>query len=228
MSNPWFRLYSEFASDPKVQSMDEVMQRRLVMLFCLRCSNVLETLQEHEIAFALRISETDMKQMKQIFVSKRFIDEKWNILNWNKRQFVSDTSTDRVRKWRKKNETFPKRSKAVTETIQKQPDTDSEQIQIQNRIRYKRTPVVQFKKPSLIEVRAYCLSRKNSVDAESFLDFYESKGWKIGKNPMKDWQAAIRTWERNERSNGNGSEPDPDKAEAEYFRSLEQYGIKPR
>ena len=49
------------------------------------------------------------------------------------------------------------------------------------------------------EISNYCKERNNSVDAQRFFDFYESKGWKIGKNQMKDWQAAVRNWERNER-----------------------------
>lgn len=53
-----------------------------------------------------------------------------------------------------------------------------------------------FVKPSLQEVRDYCLERGNTVDPETFVDFYESKGWKIGNQPMKDWKAAVRTWER--------------------------------
>ncbi len=52
-----------------------------------------------------------------------------------------------------------------------------------------------FKKPTLEEIKKYCLERKNSINPIQFFDFYESKGWLIGKNPMKDWQAAIRTWE---------------------------------
>lgn len=54
-----------------------------------------------------------------------------------------------------------------------------------------------FEKPSVEEVRVYCLERKNEVDAEAFVDFYESKGWVVGKSPMKNWKAAVRTWERN-------------------------------
>ncbi len=54
----------------------------------------------------------------------------------------------------------------------------------------------EFVKPSVEEVAAYCKSRGNSVDPQVFVDFYESKGWCIGKNKMKDWQAAVRTWER--------------------------------
>ena len=49
--------------------------------------------------------------------------------------------------------------------------------------------------PSLQEVSAYCQERNNNVDSQKFFDFYESKGWMVGKNKMKDWKAAVRTWE---------------------------------
>lgn len=49
--------------------------------------------------------------------------------------------------------------------------------------------------PSLDDVKAYCADRNNNVDPERFIDFYESKGWMIGKNKMKNWKAAVRTWE---------------------------------
>lgn len=52
-------------------------------------------------------------------------------------------------------------------------------------------------KPTIEEVRSYCEQRKNRVDPQEFMDFYESKGWMIGKNHMKDWQACVRTWEKN-------------------------------
>ena len=55
-----------------------------------------------------------------------------------------------------------------------------------------------FKKPTLDQVKDYCIERNNNVDAEAFIAFYESKDWKIGKNKMKDWKAAVRTWERRE------------------------------
>ena len=53
-----------------------------------------------------------------------------------------------------------------------------------------------FNKPKLIEVENYCILRKNNVDAEAFISFYESKGWMIGKNKMKDWKQAVITWEK--------------------------------
>lgn len=53
-----------------------------------------------------------------------------------------------------------------------------------------------FMPPTLEEIKAYCVERKNTVDAERFMNYYDSNGWKVGKNPMKDWKAAVRTWER--------------------------------
>ena len=58
-----------------------------------------------------------------------------------------------------------------------------------------------FKKPTLDEVKNYCILRKNNIEAESFIDFYESKDWLIGKNKMKDWKACVRTWESREKKN---------------------------
>lgn len=55
-----------------------------------------------------------------------------------------------------------------------------------------------FEKPSISEIEQYCIERNNNVNAEQFFDYYESNGWKVGKNSMKDWKAAVRTWERSE------------------------------
>ena len=56
-----------------------------------------------------------------------------------------------------------------------------------------------FVVPTAEEVAAYCRERGNNVDAQRFVDFYTSKGWQIGKEPMRDWRACVRTWERNGR-----------------------------
>jgi hypothetical protein len=141
MANPWFRLYSEFAHDPKIQMLSEAMQRRYVMLMCLRCSEVLETLHETEIAFQLRLSTGELDETKELFISKNFIDKHWNLINWDKRQFVSDSSTMRVAKHRNKK----KQVSNVDETLQKHPsnaiDTDTDTEQIQKRTTSVATPV---------------------------------------------------------------------------------------
>lgn len=64
-----------------------------------------------------------------------------------------------------------------------------------------------FKKPDVFTVAAYCQERQNGVDAQAFVDFYESKGWMIGKNPMKDWKAAVRTWERQRNTPPSTADP---------------------
>ena len=66
----------------------------------------------------------------------------------------------------------------------------------------KRNSNREFRKPSLEEVAQYCAERHNSVDPQKFLDYYDSNGWMVGKNHMKDWKAAVRTWERR-RAEGN-------------------------
>ena len=63
-------------------------------------------------------------------------------------------------------------------------------------------PSNSFVKPTLEEVKAYCEERKNTVNAEQFVDYYTSNGWKVGRNSMKDWKAAVRTWEQKEKQNG--------------------------
>lgn len=70
-----------------------------------------------------------------------------------------------------------------------------------------------FVPPTIDEVKAYCLERNNSVDAEKWFDFYSSKGWMVGKNKMKDWKACVRTWERNGYgNNGRRAEEAVDKS----------------
>ena len=58
-----------------------------------------------------------------------------------------------------------------------------------------------FLPPSVDEVKAFCKERGSRVDAQRFVDFYTAKGWRIGKDPMKDWQAAVRTWEQRDKAN---------------------------
>ena len=59
-----------------------------------------------------------------------------------------------------------------------------------------------FVKPTLEDVKSYCRERNNGVNPEAFIDFYESKGWKVGNQPMKDWKASVRNWERRDNSSG--------------------------
>lgn len=59
-----------------------------------------------------------------------------------------------------------------------------------------------FKPPTVQEVQDYCNERQNGIQAYTFVNFYQSKGWKVGNQPMKDWRAAVRTWEQKNKQNG--------------------------
>lgn len=82
-----------------------------------------------------------------------------------------------------------------------QIDTESSVIPTPNNINNSinnTISVTRFVKPTVEEVRAYCKERNNNVDAEKFITHYQSNGWKVGKSAMKDWKAAVRTWEKND------------------------------
>ena len=68
-----------------------------------------------------------------------------------------------------------------------------------NSINNAKEPLKRFTKPTLEEVQAYCQERNNNVDAEKWYNHYEAVGWKVGRSPMKDWKASVRTWERNDK-----------------------------
>ena len=127
MPNPWFRLYSEFMHDPKVQMMSEQDQRRLVMIFCMRCNSDV-TLQDCHVTFQLRISQSEWECSKAVFIASGFMDSDNKILNWDKRQFISDTSRDRVARHRALHKTLPVTVCNVTvtppEQIQNRTDTE--------------------------------------------------------------------------------------------------------
>lgn len=111
-------------------------------------------------------------------------------------------AAQRMREMRKRNNVTPALRECYTEKeiegdIDKEIDKDTPP---KSPSRGKR----EFVPPTLEEVAAYCRERDNNIDAEAFLDFYESKGWMIGKNRMKDWKAAVRTWEKSRKEGTSG------------------------
>jgi len=102
-SNAWFRMYSEFLTDPKVQMLPETFQRRYIMLLCMRCSNGDVTLQDVTVAFQLRITDDEWAKTKAVLFAKNLIDEDNKPTAWNARQYITDTSgAARVAKHRSK------------------------------------------------------------------------------------------------------------------------------
>lgn len=114
-------------------------------------------------------------------------------LNTNKLN-TYELNTNELNKEKCKKE---KPSDTPTATHTQKPDTsdiseNSDSVNIRKR----------FLPPTLEEVQSYCRERKNDVDAQRFVDYYTSNGWLVGKNKMKDWKAAVRTWERNNTNSG--------------------------
>ena len=98
-----------------------------------------------------------------------------------------------------KTETKPNENQKETKVEpnkDKDKDVDKDVEEKENIAKEKVAKAPTFKKPTLDEVKAYCQERNNGVDAEKWMDHYTANGWKVGKNPMRDWKATVRTWER--------------------------------
>ena len=113
----------------------------------------------------------------------------------------SSSEADRKREYRQRIETD--RTNVQTNLRQiSDKSTPEIEIEIEKEIhssaKSTTTKRKRFEKPTLSQITQYCLERNNNVNAEQFYDYYESNGWKVGKNSMKDWKAAVRTWERSE------------------------------
>ena len=116
-------MYAEFASDPKVQMLSETDQHRYIMLLCLRCGNGNVTLHDEEVCFQLRINDNEWQISKSVFLSKNLIDDKNFPTAWERRQFSSDSSVERVRRFRNKQKDGAKQERNVTVTP---PETETE------------------------------------------------------------------------------------------------------
>lgn len=73
-----------------------------------------------------------------------------------------------------------------------------ENIVIVDACTWPKTTKTKFIRPTLDEITIYCQERNNNIDPQQFIDYYSANGWRVGKNSMKDWKAAVRTWERND------------------------------
>lgn len=185
-SRTWFRLYTEFASDPKVQLLDETLQRRFIMLLCLAGAGVTPTSDVSEVDFLLRIGVSECERTRSILVSKGLIDENWFPKKWTKRQFESDSSTERVKRFRKRQKGV---SEDVTETASEQSRTE------QSQKRGSRIPD-DF---TLTEERRL-VAEAERLPAErtfaKFSDYWRAAG---GAKARKiDWDATWRNWCRSE------------------------------
>ena len=106
-------------------------------------------------------------------------------------------AASRMRKCRAKKDKLERNN--VTPMLQSGYGEIEKELEIEKDSSASTTPKrKRFEKPSISDIKQYCMERNNNVNAEQFYDYYESNGWRVGKNSMKNWQAAVRTWERSE------------------------------
>lgn len=160
------------------------------------------------LATIFRMKEATVTMALKTFESFgmiEIIDGVITIPNWEKHQsldkfeLAKEKTRQRVARHREKQKLLAECNADGNVTVTQsnanriEEDKDKEEDK-DNSIETKRK---RFVPPTIEEVQAYCYERNNGVDAERFIDYYTSNGWQVGKNKMKDWKAAVRTWERN-------------------------------
>lgn len=118
-------------------------------------------------------------------------------------------------------------TKALSKATQKHSQKQSSSIAVIDKpINLEPNNLEQYSKsnrfitPTIEEIKNYCLERNNKVDADKFFDFYSSKGWMIGKNKMKDWRAAVRTWEKDNSNNTSNAHKKVNHSASDLEREL--------
>jgi uncharacterized protein YdaU (DUF1376 family) len=129
----------------------------------------------------------------------------------------------------KKTQTEPKKTQSVNSanpdetglkpnykllTINQEPLTNNQELSVKDT----GTKAKRFVPPTLDQIRSYCNERLNNVDANKFIDHYTSNGWLVGKNKMKDWKAAIRTWEKSSFDRTNNTPQQRPVSTTEFFK----------
>lgn len=200
----WFRFYAEVLDDPKIQKLPNELLKSWLNLLCLtaKCDGVLPPC--NDIAFALRITPAEVNMVIDELRRRGLIDKRGNRLqphNWDERQYKSDTSTERVKRFRKRKRNV---SETANETDQSRTDTDTEQNRTENTERVKRT-FGEFDNVKLSDGEQQKLIGKFG-DAgalqriENLSEYLASKGVKYSSH-----YATILSWDRKNGAEGNGN-----------------------
>lgn len=150
-----------------------------------------------------------VKQALSIFKDLGLIDvlENGAIYMLDIQNFIGRGSSeaDRKREYRQRIETDRTNVRQISDKTPPEIEIEIEleiekelEIELDSSAKSTTTKRKRFEKPTISDIEQYCIERNNNVNAEHFFDYYESNGWKVGKNSMKDWKAAVRTWERSE------------------------------
>lgn len=226
----WLKLKEDFFNEVYVKALRQLPQGDSLVIVYLKMqlkSLKTEGIIDYKGIMPNNIAELALALDESEDVVKRTVDTliKFGVVEqWENESFYmaamqaligsEGASAERVRRHRmlQCNESVTERKRKEKEIdIEKELDIDSAAVAADNaRARNETTKNKRreknqnFQKPTLEEIQAYCNERKSNVDPNRFFDYYEANGWKVGRNPMKDWKAAIRTWERS--NNGTSTE----------------------
>ncbi len=211
---PWFRLYTEFMGDPVIQSMAFEDQRHYVVLLCMKCSGVIDRpvekrMRDRIIARGLGLDSTTADEVKRRLMECGLCDSEWQPSGWDARQYKSDNSTSRVRKYRKTKETGN-----VSETLRNRfgngPDTDTDTDQKTPLEPPPKKPPTRSPSGSRLppdwtlpdEWLSWSVDEQMTIDevrreADKFSDYWKATPGAKGRKA--DWFATWRNWCRRRR-----------------------------
>lgn len=175
-----------FINNPKkiqrmVRATDDDMKLLIAKQFLIPFETGVLVIRHWKIHNAIR---KDMYKPTMCLAEKAFVDTDYTGVYQVRNEPVTDTVRGCI--------------EGVTDSAQSRDETvtiDKNRLDIDKNSNSKGEKRTRFVPPTLEEVKNYCEQRKNGIDPRRFVDFYESKGWMIGKNKMKDWKAAVRSWE---------------------------------
>ena len=174
------------------QCLSETVQVAYDRIMCEHMRNICITQQQLNF-FTKKLSTDEKEELLMVLtpISGGF-QITWVAESISKRKAYSQSRRDNRSKKNKED------IKDISETYVQHMENENENESIST-IVLKKDASKKFKKPTAQEISDYCVERQNTVDINKFCNFYESKDWMIGKNKMKDWKAAIRTWEGNQK-----------------------------
>lgn len=202
---PWFPFYYlDWLSDSEVAMMT-YSEKGLFIDMLARCFNE-DGLpaDEKKLIRLFKCDLEDLRECVKLFYKsdEKLFNKKLDLIKKEQRKVSRDKSKAgkasaeaRAAKRLKETTGVQQVLNSVKTESQQNPTNTTQQNRTQQNIKSK--PKKAFKKPTLQEVFDYCQERKNRVDANNFINHYEANGWKVGRNSMKDWKAAVRTWEKN-------------------------------
>ena len=201
----WFRWYHGTVTDPKLALIAHLSGEPMHLVLAVWAS-LLEVASQSNPRGDISSFDPEchavtlqalQKQIVTIldFMHQKDMINKNEICKWGKRQFGSE-SLERVRKYRENNKN--KNVTDVTVTPCNVTSVTSVNVTPEENIKTLSSDKKnkRFSEPSLDEIADYCKERNNGVDASAWLNHYQAKGWMIGNAKMKDWKAAVRTWEK--------------------------------